>query len=60
MVQRNAMRVWEEETDFKQEVLKDPEITKVLTREEIEQCFDLYGHLGHVEEIFKRVFEEGA
>ncbi len=60
MVQRNAMRVWEEETDFKQEVLKDPEITKALTREEIEECFDLHSHLGHVEEIFKRVFEEGA
>jgi len=60
MVQRNAMKVWEGGTDFKQEVLKDPEITKALSREEIEECFDLHGHLGHVEEIFKRVFEEGA
>jgi adenylosuccinate lyase len=60
LVQRNAMRVWEEGTGFKQEVLKDSEITKVLSRKEIEECFDLKGHLGHVEEIFKRVFEEDA
>ena len=60
LVQRNAMRVWEEGKDFKQEVLKDTEITKVLGRGEIEECFDLRGHLGHVEEIFKRVFEEDA
>jgi adenylosuccinate lyase len=57
MVQRNAMKVWEEGTDFKQEVLKDRDITKALSREEIEECFDLKGHLGHVNEIFKRVFE---
>ncbi len=60
LVQRNAMRVWEEGKGFKQEVLKDTEITKVLSRKEIEECFDLKGHLGHVEEIFKRVFEEDA
>jgi adenylosuccinate lyase len=52
--------VWEQGTDFKQEVLKDPEITNALSREEIEECFDLHGHLGHVEEIFKRVFGESA
>jgi adenylosuccinate lyase len=60
VVQRNAMRVWEEGTDFKQEILKDAEITEVLSRKEIEDCFDLHGHLGHVDEIFKRVFEEDA
>jgi adenylosuccinate lyase len=60
MVQRNAMRVWEEETDFKEEVLKDPDITKVLSREEIEECFDLKGHLRYVDEIFKRIFEDNT
>jgi adenylosuccinate lyase len=60
MVQRNAMRVWEEETDFKQEVLKDPEITGILSRKEIDDCFNIQAHLGHVGEIFKRVFEGDA
>jgi adenylosuccinate lyase len=60
MVQRNAMTVWEVGTDFKQEILKDTQIAEVLSRKEIEECFDLQGHLGHVKEIFKRVFEEDA
>ena len=60
MVQRNAMRVWEEETEFKEEVLKDPDITKVLSRKEIEECFDLKSRLRYVNEIFKRVFEDNT
>jgi adenylosuccinate lyase len=60
MVQRNAMRAWEEETNFKEEVLKDPDITKVFSRKEIEECFDLKSHLRHVDEIFKRVFEDNT
>jgi adenylosuccinate lyase len=60
MVQRNAMKVWEEGTDFKQEVLKDREVMGLLSREEIDECFDLRGHLGHIDDIFERVFGEGA
>jgi adenylosuccinate lyase len=60
MVQRNAMNVWEEGTDFKEMILKDKEITEVLSRKEIEECFDLHSHLGHVDEIFQRVFGDTA
>ena len=60
MVQRNAMNVWEEGTDFKEMILKDKEITEVLSRKEIEECFDLHSHLGHVDEIFQRVFGDNA
>ena len=60
MVQRNAMNVWEEGTDFKEMILKDQEITEVLSRKEIEECFDLHSHLGHVDEIFQRVFGDNA
>jgi adenylosuccinate lyase len=58
IVQKNAMSVWEEESDFKEKVLKDSEITKILSRKEIEECFDLKARLRHVDEIFKRVFED--
>ena len=60
MVQRNAMNVWEEGTDFKEMILNDKEITEVLSRKEIEECFDLHSHLGHVDEIFQRVFGDNA
>ncbi len=58
LVQRNAMKVWEEGKDFKEELLSDPEVTAVLTPEEIEEKFDLGYHTKHVDTIFRRVFGE--
>lgn len=56
LVQRNAMKVWEEGRDFKEELLADSEVTAVLSREEIEEKFDLGYHTKHVDTIFARVF----
>ena len=56
LVQRNAMRVWEQGADFKEELLKDEDVLKALSPEEIEEKFDLGYHTKHVETIFKRVF----
>jgi len=56
LVQRNAMKVWEEDKDFKTELLADPEVTSVLAPHEIEEKFDLDYHTKHVDTIFRRVF----
>ena len=56
LVQRNAMKVWEEGKDFKTELLADPEVTAALSPAEIEEKFDLGYHTKHVETIFARVF----
>ncbi|QFS82726.1 Adenylosuccinate lyase [Roseivivax sp. THAF40] len=56
LVQRNAMKVWEQGADFKTELLADPEVTAALTAEEIEEKFDLGYHTKHVDTIFARVF----
>ena len=56
MVQRNAMKVWEEGKDFRAELLADPEVTAVLSPEEIEDKFDLGYHTRQVDTIFERVF----
>ena len=56
MVQRNAMKVWEEGKDFKTELLADPEVTGALSPQEIEDKFDLGYHTKHVDTIFARVF----
>ena len=56
MVQKNAMKVWEEGHEFKGLILKDKEIGKYLNKEEIEEIFDLDYHLKYVDEIFNRVF----
>ena len=56
LVQRNAMKVWEQGADFKTELLADPEVTAALSAEEIEEKFDLGYHTKHVDTIFARVF----
>src|SRR6187431_2701527 len=56
MVQRNAMRSFHEQKDFKGLLLADPDVTKVLPAAEIEKAFDLKEQLRNVEAVFGRVF----
>lgn len=58
LVQRNAMKVWEEGKDFKTELLGDAEVTAALSPAEIEEKFDLGYHTKNVDTIFARVFGE--
>lgn len=58
LVQRNAMKVWEQGADFRAELLADPEVTATLSPAEIEEKFDLGYHTRHVDTIFRRVFGE--
>ena len=53
-VQRNAMKRWMEGEDFRTNVEKDPDITKYLTKEEIDNCFDYQYFLRHVDMIMER------
>ena len=53
-VQRNAMKRWLDKEDFKTNVEKDPDITKYLTKEEIDNCFDYQWFLRNVDMIFER------
>ena len=55
-MQRNALKVWEHRTDFKEELLSDPDVTAAVSRDEIEEKFDLGYHTKHVDTIFARVF----
>ena len=56
MVQRNAMKVWEQNKDFQVELLSDKEVRSFLTEEDIRKKFDLGYHIKNVEKIFQRVF----
>ena len=56
IVQRNAMRTYEEGVDFKTALLADPELMAVLSAKDVEACFSLDYHLRHVDRIFERVF----
>lgn len=58
LVQRNAMKVWEQGADFQTELLADREVVVALGETKIRESFDLSYHLKHVNTIFKRVFGE--
>ena len=55
-VQRNAMRAFHDQRDFKQLLLADADVTKVLTPAEIDTAFDLHEQLRNVDAIMDRVF----
>jgi adenylosuccinate lyase len=58
LVQRNAMKVWEEGKDFLEELLADTEVRAALSEDDIREKFDLAYHTKHVDTIFSRVFGE--
>jgi len=58
LVQRPAMKVWEEGGEFAETVAQDPDIAQYLGKEELAQLFDLRRHLRHVDDLFRRVFRD--
>jgi adenylosuccinate lyase len=54
IVQRNALKAWENELDFKELIVADPDVRAKMNRAEIEKCFDLSYHLKNVDYILKR------
>ncbi len=56
MVQRAAMKTWEEGRDFQAELAADPEVIAALREPDLAALFDLARHTRHVETIFARVF----
>jgi adenylosuccinate lyase len=56
LMQRNAMRSFHEQLDFKGLLLADSDVTSVLPPAEIEKAFDLGVQLRNVDRVFERVF----
>jgi adenylosuccinate lyase len=55
-VQRNAMRSFHEQKDFKTLLLEDADLLTVLTPAEIDKAFDLQDQMRNIDVIFARVF----
>jgi adenylosuccinate lyase len=55
LVQRAAMRAWEEEQDFAELVRADSEISAALDPAALEEVFDLGAYTRHVEVVFERL-----
>ncbi|MEN3028111.1 MAG: adenylosuccinate lyase [Aquificaceae bacterium] len=58
MVQRCAMKSWQEGIDFKEALLQDERIKKMLAREELEEIINPAGFLRNINHIYERVFSE--
>jgi len=57
-IQRCSMKVWDEDKDFLQVLQEDPDIIRVLTREEIRSVVNPQLQLRNVDAIFARVFKD--
>ncbi|NLE73505.1 MAG: adenylosuccinate lyase [Actinobacteria bacterium] len=55
LVQRSAMRAWQEKRSFQELLQGDQEVTALLSPEEIQRCFDTAAALRNVGVIFERV-----
>jgi len=55
-VQRNAMRVWDQNENFQELLQKDPDIKLHLSAKEIDGAFAFDSYLRNVDTIFDRVF----
>src|ERR1041385_1691759 len=55
-VQRNAMKVWDDNEDFLTLLKADPDISAHLNSEELSAVFDFKTYLRNVDSIFERVF----
>ena len=60
VVQRNAMKVWDENKDFRDLLSQDPEVKALLDPDELRACFDLDRELRHVDAVFDRVLKAKA
>lgn len=56
LVQRNAMKAWEQERDFKEVLMDDSDLMQHFTMSELEGAFDMGHALRWVNAIFDRVF----
>jgi adenylosuccinate lyase len=54
-VQRNSMKSWDEEIDFRELVKTDSVVTEKVSAEALDDLFDYQFYLGHVDHIYGRV-----
>ncbi|MBT3994612.1 MAG: adenylosuccinate lyase [Chloroflexi bacterium] len=54
-VQRNSMKSWDKELDFRDLIKTDPAVSAKVSAEELDDLFDYDFYLGHVDHIYRRV-----
>ena len=55
IVQKNAMKVWEKNLDFKKIILEDLEIKKYLSNKDIDELFDMNKIMKNINKVYDRL-----
>ncbi len=53
--QRNAAKCWDENIDFRQALESDNDVSSLLDKNELDECFNMEHHLRNVDTIFDRL-----
>jgi adenylosuccinate lyase len=54
-VQRNSMKSWDKELDFRELIKTDPAVSSKVSEQELDDLFDYGFYLNHVDHIYARV-----
>ena len=55
IVQKNAMKSWNDKCNFKDLLYEDPKVNKYLSNKEIDSLFDLDKIMVNINKIYKRI-----
>lgn len=55
LIQKSALKAWNDKGDFKENLLKEKEILALLSKKELEELFDVKYHLRYVDKIIDRL-----
>jgi adenylosuccinate lyase len=58
LTQRNSLKAWDEQKDFKELLKADSEVTQLLSDGEIDDCFSLDPYLDKIDYIYEKVFAD--
>lgn len=53
--QRNAAKCWDDDMSFREALEQDPDVQRLLSKDELDECFNLEHHFRNVETIFERL-----
>ena len=54
IVQENSMKTWDEDNDFRELIINDIRVQKVLSKNEIKKIFDYGNYTQYIDDIYKK------
>ncbi|NLN75237.1 MAG: adenylosuccinate lyase [Armatimonadetes bacterium] len=53
--QRNAAKCWDDNVSFREALEQDGDVKRLLSSQDLDDCFDLHHHLRNVDRVFERL-----